>query len=117
MANRVTDTEVKEIIATSLTTTPFIDTANALINETLLDQGFSEAYLTQIEKYLSAHFVSLRERQLKGEKLGDASNTYGGEFGKGLRFSQYGQQVLILDTSGTLEDLGKAKAEIDVITI
>lgn len=117
MANRVTDTQVKEIIETSLDTTPFIDTANALVNQALLVQGFSEAYLTQIEKYLSAHFVTVRERQLKGEKLGDASNTYGGEFGQGLRFSQYGQQVLILDTSGTLEDLGKAKAEIDVITI
>lgn len=117
MANRVTDAEVKEIIETNLDTTPFITTANALINETLLEAGYTEDYLTQIELYLSAHFVALRERQLTKEKLSEAEDTYGGKFGTGLDFTQYGQMVKVLDVSGILSKLGKAKASLSVINV
>ena len=113
MANRVTEADVEAIIEvdSSIDVDVFITTANTLIAEILDGAGYSEAYLTEIEKYLSAHLVSLRQRQLTGQKFGDADEKYAGKFGMGLEFTQYGQFVLNLDTSGRLKKSGKPKVE------
>lgn len=107
---RTTDTEVKKIISLNKVTdtTPFIDTANLLVTKHLGNSGLSDDELTQIEKYLTAHLLTLHndERQLKTQKLGDATDTYAGNFGKGLEFSQFGQMVLMLDNTGTMQGLG-----------
>lgn len=102
MANRVTEAEVKVIIETSLTLTPFIEAANTIINDRLLSSGLSEATLTKIELFLSAHLTTLRERQVSREKIGDAETTYEGRVEMGLNSSLYGQTAQLLDTTGTL---------------
>jgi len=122
MANRVTDADVKQIIALNVLTdtTVFIDTAHLLVDEYLSTKGISEALLTQIEKYLSAHLVALHndERQLTEQELGDATDTYTGTFGKGLDSTQYGQTVKMLDPTGIFAGISDAKyVSLDVITI
>lgn len=118
---RTTDTEVKKIISLNKVTdtTPFIDTANLLVTKHLGNSGLSDDELTQIEKYLTAHLLTLHndERQLKTQKLGDATDTYAGNFGKGLEFSQYGQMVLMLDSTGTMQGLGGKKVSLSVINV
>ena len=116
MANRVADYQVKEIIDTSLTTTdPFIETANIIVTEKLSGQGLSVSHLAQIEKWLAAHFVATREPSIKSEKIGEAAATYFGKDGMGLESTRYGQQVLVLDTTGILANMGKKKANFEVI--
>lgn len=118
---RTTDAAVQEIITLNVLTdtAPFITTANLLVTTHLGTSGLSSDLLTQIEKYLAAHLVALHpdERQLKSQKLGDATDTFGGEFGKNLEFTQYGQMVKMLDSTGTLAGLGGETVEIDTVTV
>ncbi len=121
MAPRVTDVEVKQIIEVNPslipTTDPFILTATTLVDELLLTLGYSDPMLKQIELYLSAHFTAMKQRQLDSEDFGDSENSYIGEVGKGLDFTQYGQQAKILDFEGGLADAGKPKAQLQVFSV
>lgn len=107
---RTTDVLVKELISlTTLTTTePFILVANVLVTEHLTTLGMSTVLLAEIERYLAAHLTALHndERQFLEQKLGDATDTYAGTFGKGLDLTQWGQSVKMLDSSGVLASLG-----------
>ena len=49
MAARVTDADVKAIFDTAMDTTPFIPTANLIVDEELVSFGLTEARLTEIE--------------------------------------------------------------------
>ena len=112
---RVTNEEVQAILETTKDTTPFITTANILVDAKLLDKGLSDDLLKQIELYLSAHFATSWVKQLKSEEFGDSKDEYLGVVGMGLKSSVYGQNALDLDCSGTLSMLGKVKATIDVL--
>lgn len=113
---RVTDEQVKKVIETDLEDiTLFMETAEMIVDEQLTGKGLSDDRLAKIELYLSAHFVTLRERQLKSEKFGDASETYQGETGMNLKASFYGQTALSLDTTGSLTNLGNSMAEIELL--
>lgn len=120
MTLRVTDAEVKEIIETSITdTTPFITTANVLIDAVLSDDiaagDLSDAVLEQMELWLSAHFVAVRQGAPKMEKAGDGAVTYFGKDGVGLESTPYGQQVLAIDITGKLKSAGAKTAKIQTI--
>lgn len=111
---RVTDDQVKEIIKTTLEdVTPFIKTANTLINDVLAedieDGNVSAAELIQIELWLSAHFVAIREPRAMSRSTGESSVKYHGQTGKGLESTPYGQQVMIIDSTGKLADRGKSQ--------
>jgi len=114
---RVTDNEVKKILNTTIETTPFIATASLIVDETLADQGLSDARLKQIELYLSAHLACTMDPRLTNESVGDASNTYqtASAGGKGLDATTYGQHVKMLDTTGLLDTLEKPKASLYTI--
>lgn len=114
---RVTDNEVKKILNTTIETTPFIATASLIVDETLADQGLSDARLKQIELYLSAHLACTMDPRLTNESVGDASNTYqtASAGGKGLDATSYGQHVKMLDTTGLLDTLEKPKASLYTI--
>ena len=116
MATRVTATEVKEIFDTTLSDAQldtFILAANLVVTEKLSTSGLSTAMLKEIERWLSAHLAAIRDQMPSQEKIGDASVRYQGETGMGLRFTSYGQQVMLLDTTGTLANsLGKKGAVI-----
>ena len=84
---------------------PFIQTANILVTEYLGSSSLSVALLKEIETYLAAHFVTLRDRMTEDEEADGVSFTFQGEFGKALDSSQYGQTAQILDSTGTLASL------------
>jgi hypothetical protein len=125
MVARVTATQVKEIISTSISdtilTTNMIDTANLYVNTYLdPDAGYTEAYLAKIELYLAAHFTCITEEEGARvlSKLGDASDEWAADwFGPGFQSTRYGQAALTLDTSGILANVGSAalKAEFRVV--
>ena len=118
MANRVAGADVKEIINTTLTASevePFITPANLTVTSVTSGAGYSDALLTEIEKWLSAHFVAVRDPRAASEKIGDASVKYRGKTDMGLDASIYGQQVKILDTDGLFSDVGKRAASIETI--
>jgi hypothetical protein len=105
----VTDSDVKAVIDTTRDTSPFITTAQLVVDEQLLTKGFSADRLDAITVYLAAHFVAIAEpssrSNLTSEKMGDASETYRvaiAKLGVGFNATPYGQQAIALDTSGTL---------------
>lgn len=116
---RVTDSEVKAIIDTSRDTTPFINNANLLITEILANSGLSTDRLKMIELYLSAHFVAVTEEKggLTSSKVGNSSDSFGGDYTQGLNLTRYGQQAVLLDTSGLLAGMAtpKKRAEFQVL--
>lgn len=120
MANRATEAEVKEIIDTDLTTeqvAPFLITANVMVTSVLSDEGYGDSLMKEIEQWLAAHFVAIRDPRIAKEKIDDADATYQGKFGEGLRHTSYGQQVLILDFHGRLAEIASSKGPIEVKVI
>lgn len=117
---RVTEAEVKKIISTTLTdeeVTPFLSSANVLITDVLTDEGYGDATLKEIEKWLAAHFVAIRDPQVAKEKIGDVDAAYQGKTGLGLNHTSYGQQVMILDHHGKLAEIAQSKGPAEVKTI
>ena len=118
MARIIAD-DVKAVLETSLGNEEiliYINTANNLVTTHLGDSGLGATSLKDIERYLAAHLIATtRERMSKAAKLGDASVTYLGEFGKGLDSTPYGQMVKTLDTTGTLGNLGKKSIRMRAI--
>jgi len=119
MAVRVTATEVKVIITTSLADAAiesFIAIANAMVTNTVTC-GLGAAVLKEIERWLTAHLISItQERMTTDEKLGEATVKYAGVYGEGLKGTSYGQMVLALDTCNSFANLGKKAASIKAIT-
>jgi len=118
LAFRVTAPEVEEILenADSLDLTPFIRAANVTITSVLTGRGLSTAQLKEIERWLTAHFASIRDRLASEEDMGDASIVYEGRHGMGLDHTSYGQMVKILDTSGILAEAGMQRAQFAIIS-
>jgi len=123
---RVTALEVKDILDTDLSDSvveAFISDASNLIDELFEDEtglfedetGVSDELLASIEKWVAAHFVAIRDQRPKSEKVGDASITYHGTSGKGLEFTPYGQQALLLDTTGRLKSIGGKRATFKAV--
>lgn len=105
---RVTGAEVKEIIDTSLTdaqVAPFIAAASAMVDQYLGDAGLSDALLKEIERWLSAHLVAVRDPRAQSKGVGDLRIQYRGRTGLGLDATLYGQQVKALDPTGALASL------------
>jgi len=112
MSTRVTSDEVKEIIDTDISDiSTFITAANLIVTDKLGSAGLSSALMKEIERWLSAHFVAIRDQMPQSEKTGESSIKYQGKTDMGLDFTSYGQQVKLLDTSGILVALGKRAAE------
>lgn len=110
---RVTSTDVTDIIATTLDITQvnaFIDTANLLVDMKLGASALDETLLTQIEKYLAAHLICLRDprMQTKGTstQMGNLNTSYQGRTDMRLEATQYGQTVQMLDPTGLFAGAG-----------
>jgi hypothetical protein len=123
---RVENEDVLEIIETTIEDVrPFIEVASLLVTELLGNSSLSTEHLAQIEKWLAAHFVAIRDPRLVQERIGDVSvkystgsMTYSNSMkdAAGLNETTYGKQVLLLDTTGILrEKLGKPKARFEAI--
>jgi len=118
---RTTALEVKDILDTDLSDSvveSFINDASNLINELFENEtGISNELLASIEKWVAAHLVAIRDQKVKSEKIGDASITYHGTSGKGLEFTPYGQQALLLDTTGRLKSIGGKRATFKAVNL
>ena len=112
---RVSASEVKEIIETSLEDSvilsSMIDTANLYVDTHLSDAGHSDAILAKIELYLAAHYVALTEERgsLKGSSLGDASEFLADVYSEGMKATRFGQTAITLDSSGILAEKGQVR--------
>lgn len=114
MTLRTNAANVKAIMDTELTEsqiTPFLTPANLLVTDKLTGEGLSDTHLIEIEKYLTAHFVTMgmggdiEEEWTPEYKVRYAKK--GIEKGNGLHATSYGKLVLTLDTTGKLSALGK----------
>lgn len=122
MAIRTSVDEVKKILDDSQLSddviTAYITSANALVDEVVgSDTTLSSNLKTEIEKWLSAHLISVtRERMAMKEKAGSVGITYTGTYGQNLSSSTYGQTVLTLDTTGKFAALGGKAVIIEAVT-
>jgi hypothetical protein len=113
--------DVREIIDTALEDGAINAMINVAYRMTLplvgeLEGCGGEGMLDDIQKFLAAHFIALRERRVK---MQDVADEYRVEYetarlGEGLRATVYGQTALDLDCTGTLAKLGLKKAELSV---
>ena len=125
---RITAVELEQILSVDVDNTdllPFIEVANLLVNEELASSGLSEDRKTQIELYLAAHFavITLEKGGLTSKKIGDAEETYQAFNARnisvvGLSATRFGQQAILLDSSGKLGALSSkpVKAQFKVIS-
>ena len=118
---RTTATKVKVIIDTDLADSivdAYISGATELVTEAIgSNTSLSDDLKAEIERWLAAHLIaSTRVRQLVSGEAGGAKAVYQGKTGMGLESTLYGQQVLILDASGSFASLGGKSAKITAIT-
>jgi len=115
MGLRADHTSVVTLTGTSISdTTTFIADAHALMevvfdadDESLLGSDL----LATIEKYLAAHFVSLRDPVIRSETTGKtrADFALGDNSGKNLKSTPFGQQACAMDLTGKLATVGETQ--------
>ena len=110
----VRDTDVKAIFIPELDTTPFISAAGLIVNEEIVPRqsstvSLSPARLDLITVYLAAHFAAITDQSggMVRSKTGDTEEDYipissYREPLQGFRMTRYGQQAMVLDTTGAL---------------
>lgn len=118
---RTTAVEVKLILDTDLSDTivdAYIVSANALVTEVIgSNTTLTDVLKEEIERWLAAHFIAAtRERQLVSGEAGGAKAVYQGKTNTKLESTLYGQQVLVLDATGSFAALGGKSAKITAIT-
>ncbi len=120
----VLEADVREIITTSQTSlVPFIAAADSIIQDEFLSSNSSHGTLTparlfEIERWLAAHFVAMLEPQYRIERVEHGLREgvqLAGKFGDNLSLTVFGQTAMVLDSTGTLSQLGKATARLTVV--
>lgn len=86
---------------------PFIETASALVDEVEKEADHSADRLELIERWLSAHFYAMRDPRATQERAGPVAQTLQSRVDLNLANSHYGQQAMVLDTSGVLAALNQ----------
>lgn len=91
---------------------PFIDTASNLVDfvsTCAISKGTSltSTTLEIIERWLAGHFYAMSDLMYSQKSTGGASATFQGQTGMGLSSTLYGQQAMIVDTSGCLAERNK----------
>lgn len=116
MAIRTTDEAVGGIIEVDedIPLTPFIETANNLVDRVCLESDYSDATLELIERWLSAHFYATRDPRTNREEVKGIVEAFEGSTKIGLSNTRYGQQAMLLDTAGNLKALDEAKGNIPI---
>jgi hypothetical protein len=118
MTTLVAPSDLAEIIevpssASDGTLQAFINTADLIVTEELSTLGLSVARLTQIELYMAAHFATLLFERggLTGSRTGESADTYQKTPTNAVGFlaTRFGQQAVLLDTSGTLLAMSSQK--------
>ena len=122
MAVRTKPQEILEILPdgiglTDITITPFINIASGIVDD-IDSTNLDSDRLKEIERWLTAHLIMItKDRQATTrEKVGDAEVSFANIFGEGLKATTYGQMVMVLDTTGTISNLGKKTITMTAIT-
>ena len=106
---RFSPSDVEEIIDTDLGTAAICAFMNMAYQQTIvLDGKLSNcggtATVDEIQKLLSAHYITLMEPETMEEAVGsEARAKFRGDSGMGLQSSRSGQMALDLDCSGLLQ--------------
>ena len=117
---RTTSAAVALIIEvdTSISLTPFIEVANALVTECCSTVAtYTDARLELIERWLSAHCYTVRDMRAESEKAGDISEKKQSKVDLGFDTSHYGQMAMRLDTAGGLANLNAASKKSGTIAV
>lgn len=120
MAIRTTEAAVKLIIEVDddISLTPFIETANNILERVCLDSGYSEATLELIERWLSAHFYAIRDPRVTREGVKGIEEAFAVSVkSSGFNTTPYGQQALLLDSAGNLADLEARRGKVQIVHI
>lgn len=108
-ATRTNPKAVCKIVETDLApdvVKEFIEDANVVVTGHLTGKGLSADQLRRIEKYIAAHLLILRDRRVATASVGQTRVRYQGRQQMHLNSTDYGQQAMLLDTSGCLRALG-----------
>lgn len=106
--SRTTSAAVEAIIDvdSSISVTPFIEAANALVTEVCGDvSSYDSTRLELIERWLSAHFYATRDMVTTRERADRVEATYMSKVDLGFDLTHYGQMAMRLDTNGGLANL------------
>ena len=95
-------------------TISFINSAHVLVCNTLDGYGISTTLITEIERYLAAHFAVLAYPSVQREQIGPMSNSFFGKLGTGLENTRYGQSAIAMDPTGILKEFSDGKRRIRV---
>lgn len=110
MSNRVTAAEVTAIIETDIADiSPFITAANLIVTEH--SSTLDDTTAKEVERWLSAHMVAIRDMRVSSEKAGSVGQNFQHKLEVGLQVTMYGQQALALDSSGGLAKWNRATNE------
>jgi len=99
---------------------PFIITAEQFTNRIeayVLSQNkiLNIANLTEVQRWLAAHFMTAQEKVTRSEGVGSVSESYDLSTKIGLNNSHYGQTAILLDESGFLRSLDEGKTKTSII--
>jgi hypothetical protein len=119
MALRTTADEVKKLVEVDANVSsdlaPFILSASLLVDKVVavaLDDDGAAFYTAEelelIERWLSAHFYTIRDNRIASEGVKSLTASYQYAIGKGLASSMQGQTAMMLDRRGGLAALSKA---------
>jgi hypothetical protein len=102
-------TAIMDVDVTIADLSPFITAAAQITDEwcgTLTD-----AQLKEVQRWLAAHLVAIRDMRPASEKAGSVSVNYQYKLGMNFACTMYGQQAMMLDVSGGLARANKSFAD------
>ena len=120
MARRTTSELVRAVanLESTVDVDAYIDTASKLVDkvqdcDTKSGGNLDEQQLELIERWLAAHFTVISRPQVSSKSIGGASTSFlVGSVSDGIKATIFGQQALIMDTSGCLDGLTNTKAKV-----
>ena len=89
----------------------FIESANDLFCSVIDGYGIPLSLVTQIEKFLAAHFAATVYPTVSRQGLGPLSETFAVKGGTGLESTRYGQNAVGLDPTGELKKFSDGKGQ------
>lgn len=112
MANRVTDSDVQDLLSIpTAVVASNITTAHAVVERYIVPDaatdGSDDDILVQVELYLSAHFYCITNPQMSSKSIAGVSGSFLVQGGKGLEQTTFGQQALALDPTGNLKAIAQ----------
>jgi hypothetical protein len=87
--------------------TPFIEAANALVTEHCSEDDYDATRLELIERWLAAHFYAIYEPRRLSERAGPVSKQIESRVDLGFDVTRYGQMAMRFDTEGGLAALNE----------